>query len=331
MEERERGTSRSSTASSMGWGMPTRPPATSTPSRVQALYELCKRTFPSPSSALYELCKRTFPSPSSVAASSSPSSPPPDHAIRAISSLMDTITPVDVGLRDDNLEDGRGFGFFESNFLKNSARVARWAQPITYLHVYECDAFSAVIPLHDHPGMTVLSKLLYGSMHVKSYDWVEPAVLASGKPVRLGKLHTDDVLNAPCPTAVFSGGDSVGAPILIPEGGDSWRRRHTSALARDGFQFEAPFSPHYNVILALPLAVLYPQSGGNMHCFTSVKSCAVLDVIAPPYSESSGPAGQAKVVHGPDNYAWLEALNVPVNINMRPGMYTGPTIQEHLP
>ncbi|EAZ05501.1 hypothetical protein OsI_27716 [Oryza sativa Indica Group] len=174
MEERERGTSRSSTASSMGWGMPTRPPATSTPSRVQALYELCKRT---------------FPSPSSVAASSSPSSPPPDHAIRAISSLMDTITPVDVGLRDDNLEDGRGFGFFESNFLKNSARVARWAQPITYLHVYECDAFS-----------------------------VEPAVLASGKPVRLGKLHTDDVLNAPCPTAVFSGGDSVGAPILIPEG-----------------------------------------------------------------------------------------------------------------
>ncbi|EAZ41428.1 hypothetical protein OsJ_25950 [Oryza sativa Japonica Group] len=112
----------------MGWGMPTRPPATSTPSRVQALYELCKRT---------------FPSPSSVAASSSPSSPPPDHAIRAISSLMDTITPVDVGLRDDNLEDGRGFGFFESNFLKNSARVARWAQPITYLHVYECDAFSS--------------------------------------------------------------------------------------------------------------------------------------------------------------------------------------------
>lgn len=54
----------------------------------------------------------------------------------------DTISPADVGLRDDNLEDDRGHGFFESNFLRGSARVARWAQPITYLHIYECDAFS---------------------------------------------------------------------------------------------------------------------------------------------------------------------------------------------
>lgn len=60
--------------------------------------------------------------------------------------------------------------------------------PVRYLHVYELpNHYSAgifvfpphaKIPLHDHPGMCVLSRILYGSLSVHSYDWIQ------GEPLR---------------------------------------------------------------------------------------------------------------------------------------------------
>ncbi|KAL6552613.1 hypothetical protein OROHE_007977 [Orobanche hederae] len=210
-----------------------------------------------------------------------------------------SIGPADVGLSDASKEDNRGHG---PSGIFSFNRVERWAQPITYMDLHEGENFtlcifclptSSVIPLHDHPGMTVLSKVLFGSLHVKAYDWVEPARVRKIKgmdtsEVRLAKLAVDEVLNAPCSTSV-----------------------------------------------------VYPRGGGNLHCFTAVTPCAVLDILAPPYNEyagrrcsyyrdylsneddKSGTAGNEE-----EDYAWLSKVDRPDDLYMRSGLYTGPPIQK---
>lgn len=158
-----------------------------------------------------------------------------------------------------------------------------------------CFPTSSVIPLHDHPRMTVFSKVLYGSLHVKAYDWVEPACIKENKapghlPVRLAKLTVDKVLAAPCATSV-----------------------------------------------------LYPNSGGNLHCFTAVTPCAVLDILSPPYREDVGrkcsyytdypysafsTGNEAeKIIGNEDDYAWLLEIDTPDYLYMRQGVYIGPVIR----
>lgn len=52
--------------------------------------------------------------------------------------MADTITSTDVGLKEDE-EDDRGHGLFGFNVF---SRANRWAQPITYIDVHECDGYT---------------------------------------------------------------------------------------------------------------------------------------------------------------------------------------------
>jgi len=79
-------------------------------------------------------------------------------------SAMDLLTAEDVGLE--------------------SAQPLMRGDPICYHHVYSDSQLTisifvlpegAVLPLHDHPDMTVLSKLIYGSLRVTSFDMPEEA------------------------------------------------------------------------------------------------------------------------------------------------------------
>ncbi|CDP14845.1 unnamed protein product [Coffea canephora] len=169
---------------------------------------------------------------------------PPTPDIERLKSVLDRMKPEDLNLSPNM-----------PMFRRRSTAQEASHHQITYIELLECDQFSigifclppsAVIPLHNHPNMTVFSKLLFGALRIKSYDWVDDGTSSTSKintgeithrqdGIRLAKVHMDSDVTSP-----------------------------------------------YNA------SVLFPAAGGNMHCFTALTACAILDVLGPPYSESEG-------------------------------------------
>ncbi|GKV08681.1 hypothetical protein SLEP1_g20282 [Rubroshorea leprosula] len=194
-----------------------------------------KKMAVSPVQRLYDTCKEVF-------ASCGAGIVPSPEDIERLQTVLDEIKPKDVGLTP-GMPDFCAVG---------TGRTP----PITYQHIFECDKFSmgifclppsGVIPLHDHPEMTVFSKLLFGTMHIKSYDWVG---------------------DGPCNTSAVMGSSQT----------QSQQPEVRLAKVKVNSNFTAPCKT----------SILFPADGGNMHCFTAVTACAVLDVLGPPYDDLRG-------------------------------------------
>ncbi|XP_014497386.1 plant cysteine oxidase 2 isoform X2 [Vigna radiata var. radiata] len=244
----------------------------------------------SPGQRLFQTCNEVF-------ASTGPGIVPSPQHIEMLLSVLGEIKQEDLDLRPD-------MPYF-------STKTPRRTPKITYLHIYKCEQFSmgifclppsGVIPLHNHPGMTVFSKLLFGTMHIKSYDWavdfsphmspmVKPSETSQTSDIRLAKVKVDAEFNGPCDPSI-----------------------------------------------------LYPADGGNMHWFTAVTACAVLDVLGPPYSDPDGrhctyyqnfPFSNYSVdgISIPEEerktYEWLQEMDEPENLQVVGKMYEGPKIVEN--
>ncbi|KNA14822.1 hypothetical protein SOVF_103970 [Spinacia oleracea] len=226
---------------------------------------------------LYSYCKNVFKGPGVV---------PPPQDVQNLCNILDNLIPEDFGL-------SRDLPFFKpGSCVKGNPRV-------TYTTVHKCRDFSlvifflpasAVIPLHNHPEMTVFNKLLLGKMHIKAYDWAESVDMECRKQSsskRLARLKANSVFTAPCNTSV-----------------------------------------------------LYPTTGGNIHEFTAITPCAVLDVLGPPYSKEDGrdcsyykeimstssDVKSAEVKDDERCYGWLEEIEMPENSQMDGIQYLGPKI-----
>ncbi|KAL1828360.1 plant cysteine oxidase 2 [Daucus carota subsp. sativus] len=242
-----------------------------------------------PVQVLYNTCEQVF-------ADCGPGIVPDPEKIRLLKTVLDGISGADVGVNPN-------MPFFREQKTEG-------LPTITYLHIHECDKFSigifclppsAVLPLHNHPEMTVFSKLLFGTMHIKSLDWVNG--IPSNK---------------------------------VPDGDSSDANGALSAEAR-----LAKVKVDADFIAPCDTSILYPTDGGNMHCFTAVTQCAVLDVLGPPYNDAEGRHCAYYIEHPLDRisangisiaeeeregYEWLQERDKPEGLTVYGVPYSGPPI-----
>ena len=129
------------------------------------------------------------------------------------------------------------------------------------------------IPLHDHPDMVVLSRVLYGNFRVESYDLIDAPKKERNTQDTAVEPHPPSILRASFQKlkSFMSFFSEVAGEL---NDGSLFARPNAQPQGVDGDNLSAP-----NV------TCLYPHEG-NFHSFIAgPDGAAVLDVLLPPYED----------------------------------------------
>lgn len=149
--------------------------------------------------ALRRVCEATFVRGEAAAAA-------------ALPAALDAITAADLGLAvaAQQQQQQQPGAWFSRLVGRGEPPLVPPAKPVVYLPIHSCGAYEVGvfcirggcgIPLHDHPGMRVWSRLVGGRLALRAFDWLPGGSAAAGGPA---SLAADAVLEGPAATRLLS-------------------------------------------------------------------------------------------------------------------------------
>ncbi|OCT69884.1 2-aminoethanethiol dioxygenase [Xenopus laevis] len=221
---------------------------------------------------------------------------PSAESLGQLRKLVSQVRAEDVGLGVSRSSGGKG-------------------PPVTYMHICETSCFSmgvfllrpgACIPLHDHPGMHGLLKVLYGKLRISGFDRLEasepPEALAFSPPLLPYQY------NCVCRAALRSAGDfgDNSPPCLLAP-----HRENLHQISAE----EGPAA--FLDILAPPYD---PADGRDCHYYQLIHPAA-------PPGETDGPAASDNCTGGAaQKEMWLLEIPQPDDFWCGGEAYTGPKV-----